>query len=308
MTDAPPEQPKLQIRIIPVTPLQQNCSLIWNDEHQERRASSIPGGDIDQLVGALDHFGLTLTRIWLTHGHFDHAGAAAELRARFGVAVEGPHRDDQFWLDLIEEGGASATACRGCSNVTPDRYLEDGETLEFEGVTLRCFTYARAHARPRRDPQYGSARSPSSATSCSRARSAAPISRKAITQELDRLDHAPNSGRSARTSRSSRATARHPRSAANARAIHSSPIASPAMPAPSRSRPISASNAPRSAIPKRRSRQLGGPLRVGGPLHPTASLPASNSPARRVRWTPRANAMRRRLSAAPSHRPSTSSC
>lgn len=124
--------PALQIRIIPVTPLQQNCSLIWN-EASKRAAFVDPGGDAETLIGALGHFGLTLTRIWLTHGHLDHAGAAAELRERTGVAVEGPHRDDQFWLDQIEES-ARRYGVSGLRNVTPDRYFEDGEVLEFEGV------------------------------------------------------------------------------------------------------------------------------------------------------------------------------
>ena len=84
-------EPPLRAAIIPVTPLQQNCSLIW-DEAPKHAAFVDPGGDIDQLMGALAHFGLTLTHIWLTHGHADHAGAAAALRERTGVAVEGPHR------------------------------------------------------------------------------------------------------------------------------------------------------------------------------------------------------------------------
>lgn len=127
-------QPKLQVRVVPVTPLQQNCSLIWN-EATKNAALVDPGGDIDRLLGALEKLGLTLTRIWLTHGHFDHAGAAAELRERTGVAVEGPHRDDQFWLDLVEDS-AKRYNIAGLRNVTPDRYFEDGETLEFEGVTF----------------------------------------------------------------------------------------------------------------------------------------------------------------------------
>ena len=124
--------PKLQVRIIPVTPLQQNCSLIWNED-TKRAALVDPGGDVDKLIGALDHFGLTLTRIWLTHGHLDHAGAAADLRERTGVAIEGPHRDDQFWLDRIEDD-ARRYGVSGLRNVTPDRYFEDGEALEFEGA------------------------------------------------------------------------------------------------------------------------------------------------------------------------------
>jgi glyoxylase-like metal-dependent hydrolase (beta-lactamase superfamily II) len=133
MTQSSPE-PKLQIRLVPVTPLQQNCSLIW-DTQTKHAAFVDPGGDIDQLMGALDHFGLTLKKIWLTHGHMDHAGAAAELRERTGVPVEGPHRDDQFWLDQIEAAGEKY-GIEGGRNVTPDRYLEDGDTVELEGVTF----------------------------------------------------------------------------------------------------------------------------------------------------------------------------
>ncbi|MEZ5995363.1 MAG: MBL fold metallo-hydrolase [Hyphomonadaceae bacterium] len=127
-------EPKMQVRVVPVTPLQQNCSLIWDTE--SKRAVLIdPGGDIEVLLDALQRLELTLTRIWLTHGHFDHAGAAAELRERTGVAVEGPHREDQFWLDQIEEG-ARRYGVPGLRNVTPDRYFEDGEELEFEGLTF----------------------------------------------------------------------------------------------------------------------------------------------------------------------------
>ncbi|MEQ1752654.1 MAG: MBL fold metallo-hydrolase [Micropepsaceae bacterium] len=125
-------QPQLQVRIVPVTPLQQNCSLIW-DTATKHAAFVDPGGDIDKLFGALGHFGLTLKHIWLTHGHLDHAGAAAELRDRTGVKVEGPHRDDQFWLDQIEDS-SRRYGMTGGRNVTPDRYLNDGDVLELEGV------------------------------------------------------------------------------------------------------------------------------------------------------------------------------
>lgn len=129
---ANPSAPKLEVRIVPVTPLQQNCSLIF-DPVTKHAAFVDPGGDIETLLGALKHFSLTLKRIWLTHGHLDHAGAAAELRERTGIAVEGPHRDDQFWLDQIEES-SRRYGITGGRNVTPDRYLEDGDELELEGV------------------------------------------------------------------------------------------------------------------------------------------------------------------------------
>jgi glyoxylase-like metal-dependent hydrolase (beta-lactamase superfamily II) len=124
--------PRLRLAIVPVTPLQQNCSILWN-EKTKHAAIIDPGGDIDHLIAVLEQQGLTLKRIWLTHGHADHAGAAAELRERTGVAVEGPHRDDQFWLDQID-ASSRRYGLAGARNVTPDRYLEDGDELELDGV------------------------------------------------------------------------------------------------------------------------------------------------------------------------------
>jgi glyoxylase-like metal-dependent hydrolase (beta-lactamase superfamily II) len=121
---------KLRLVVVPVTPLQQNCSLLW-DEATKHAVFVDPGGEADRLMGALDQFGLTLKHIWLTHGHADHAGAAAELRERTGIAIVGPHRDDQFWLDTIEDSRRYGLNGR---NVTPDRYLEDGDQLELDGV------------------------------------------------------------------------------------------------------------------------------------------------------------------------------
>jgi len=131
MTDQHPEPP-LQIRIIPVTPLQQNCSLIWDTATKEAVFVD-PGGDVETLLGALDHFGLTLREMWLTHGHLDHAGAANALREKTGAPVIGPHIEDQFWLDQIESS-AVKYGLTGLTNVTPDRYLEDGDVLELGGI------------------------------------------------------------------------------------------------------------------------------------------------------------------------------
>jgi glyoxylase-like metal-dependent hydrolase (beta-lactamase superfamily II) len=124
--------PQLHLRIVPVTPLEQNCSLLWDDASKQAVMVD-PGGDIDTLMGALDHFGLTLKHIWLTHGHFDHAGAADELRERTGAPISGPHRDDQWLLDGLAASGKRYGISSG-RNVAPNRWLEDGDTLELAGV------------------------------------------------------------------------------------------------------------------------------------------------------------------------------
>lgn len=123
----PMTQPKMEIRIIPVTPLQQNTSMIWNTETKEGVFVD-PGGETDKLMAAAEQFGVNIVKIWLTHGHLDHAGAAAEIRERTGAPIEGPHEDDQWLLDEIEAQGAKYGMTDG-RNVTPDRYLAEGDTL-----------------------------------------------------------------------------------------------------------------------------------------------------------------------------------
>lgn len=126
-----PEGPALEIRVVPTTPLQQNTSMIWSTRTLEGVFID-PGGETDKLLAAAAGLGVIIKEVWLTHGHLDHAGAAAEIRERTGAPVIGPHRDDQWLLDTIEEQGARYGLTDG-RNVVPDRYLEDGDTLELDG-------------------------------------------------------------------------------------------------------------------------------------------------------------------------------
>jgi glyoxylase-like metal-dependent hydrolase (beta-lactamase superfamily II) len=118
----------IDIRIVPVTPFAQNCSLIW-DKVSKRAVLVDPGGEADKLLGAIEELGLELAEIWLTHGHLDHAGAADEIRERTGVPVIGPHKDDQFWMDEIGAHWARYGHPGMGRDVVPDRYLEDGDQL-----------------------------------------------------------------------------------------------------------------------------------------------------------------------------------
>ncbi len=138
MTDQPQNtqapEPKLDIRIIPVTPLQQNCSLIWHRDTMEGVFVDA-GGDVDRLMGAAEQLGVKIVKLWLTHGHLDHAGAAAEIRERTGAIIEGPHKDDQWLLDTIVDQGAKFGVVDG-KNVVPDRYLDDNDTLTLGDQTF----------------------------------------------------------------------------------------------------------------------------------------------------------------------------
>ncbi|MCK6450716.1 MAG: MBL fold metallo-hydrolase [Alphaproteobacteria bacterium] len=121
------EKPPLQAVIVPVTPFQQNCSVVWCTKTM-RGAVVDPGGEIDAILAAAAERGVTLEKILVTHGHLDHAGAVADLAARLGVKVEGPEREDSFWIDIIDQQGAKY-GMDWCKPFAPDRWLEDGDTV-----------------------------------------------------------------------------------------------------------------------------------------------------------------------------------
>lgn len=113
--------------VIPVTPYRQNCSLIWCAA--TRQAALIdPGGDAELLLAAAEERGLKLTRLLLTHGHLDHVGAAAEIAARLGIPIEGPHRGDDYWLQALPQQSAMF-GFPHAEAFTPDRWLADGDTV-----------------------------------------------------------------------------------------------------------------------------------------------------------------------------------
>ncbi|MEO0883485.1 MAG: MBL fold metallo-hydrolase [Pseudomonadota bacterium] len=124
--------PQLEIRIVPVTPLQQNACLVWDKDTKEGLFVD-PGGDVGRLMGAASQFGVTITKILLTHGHIDHAGGAEEIREKTGCIIEGPHKDDEWLLESLQQQGA-AYGMPEARNVVPDRLLEDGDTVSVCGV------------------------------------------------------------------------------------------------------------------------------------------------------------------------------
>ena len=123
----------LKVAIIPVTPLQQNCTLLWCTETM-RGAFCDPGGDLDRLKAAAAQNGVTIEKIILTHGHIDHCGSAGILAEELGVPIEGPHEDDLFWIARLEDDG-QRYGVPG-KPFQSDRYLVDGDTVTVGNLTL----------------------------------------------------------------------------------------------------------------------------------------------------------------------------
>ena len=130
--------PELKAAIVPVTPFQQNCAILWQEP--DKRAVVIdPGGEVPRILEAIAELGVRVERILLTHGHIDHAGGAAALkealeqagrseRAPAPVAIEGPDQRDRFLLEGLEMQ-AGMFGMSGVRNVLPDRWVAEGDAV-----------------------------------------------------------------------------------------------------------------------------------------------------------------------------------
>ncbi|WP_448579344.1 MBL fold metallo-hydrolase [Thermaurantiacus sp.] len=129
--------PPLQAVIIPVTPLQQNATLIWCTATM-KGAFTDPGGDLDHLLAVAKERGVTIEKLLVTHGHIDHCGETGILARRLGVPIEGPHPDDKFWIDMNPMVGAQY-GIRGAEAFTPDRWLHHGDQVTLGNLVLDVY-------------------------------------------------------------------------------------------------------------------------------------------------------------------------
>lgn len=124
----------LKFEIIPVTAFQQNCSVVWCDE-THRAAVIDPGGDLPRILAAVQNHGVDLEKILITHGHIDHAGATADLAAQFKLPIEGPQREDSFWIDGMPQQ-SRMFGFPPLRAFTPGRWLGHGDTVHVGNVIL----------------------------------------------------------------------------------------------------------------------------------------------------------------------------
>lgn len=124
----------MKYQIIPVTPFQQNCTLLWCEETQQA-AIVDPGGESALLIQVIERLGLTLRKVLLTHGHLDHVGAAKDIAEHYDVPIIGPHKEDSFLIEGLREQSARF-GLEQCKLFKPDRWLEEGDSVTFGNETL----------------------------------------------------------------------------------------------------------------------------------------------------------------------------
>lgn len=129
---------QIQAGVIPVTPFQQNCTVLYDSDSKVGVVID-PGGDVETILDVLAKNGIKVEAIWLTHGHIDHAGGAMDLKDALGVDIIGPHRDDKALLQGLEDQARMFGVSDTVRNVEPDRWLQDGERVSFDGHTFEVY-------------------------------------------------------------------------------------------------------------------------------------------------------------------------
>ena len=127
----------LKAAIITVTPFQQNCSVIWKED-TKIAAVTDPGGDLELIEKFIEDQNLTLSKIFITHGHIDHAAEAKALANKFNVVIEGPQIEDEFLTSTLETQG-KAYGMPNAQNFVPDRWLNEGDQIELDGEKLDVY-------------------------------------------------------------------------------------------------------------------------------------------------------------------------
>ncbi len=140
------QNPAFEFQIIPVTPFQQNCTLVICNQTQQCAVID-PGGDIHLIEATINKKQTTLEKILLTHGHLDHVGATGKLSQKYNIPVEGPHKDDAFWLESLPSQ-CQSFGFPHTESFTPSRWLEDGDRVTVGNVhfdVIHCPGHTPGH-------------------------------------------------------------------------------------------------------------------------------------------------------------------
>ncbi len=132
----------MKVAIIPVTAYQQNCSVLLCEKTRQVAVVD-PGGDLECIEEQIANMQGQLALVLLTHGHMDHCAGARVLADRYAVPLQGPQREDKFWIEQLP-AMCQRVGFPPAAAFEPDRWLEDGERVHFGEETLQVL-YTPGH-------------------------------------------------------------------------------------------------------------------------------------------------------------------
>jgi glyoxylase-like metal-dependent hydrolase (beta-lactamase superfamily II) len=122
------------LEAIETGPILENCFIVA-DENAKSGFVIDPGWDAKRIKRTLDRHGITDVAILLTHGHFDHTSAVAELRKLTGAKVY-MSPEDNFLLDSVGGLTASSFGMGGVDKFKPDEEINEGDKFTAGEITL----------------------------------------------------------------------------------------------------------------------------------------------------------------------------
>lgn len=123
-----------QIVHLVVGPVQTNCYLVMNQKTKETIIVD-PGAEADRIVSALTKMQAKPVAILLTHGHFDHAGAAASLAEKYGLLVYAHEKEAETLAD--SRINLSGSMAGGAVTYHADIFLKDEQEIDLAGFHIR---------------------------------------------------------------------------------------------------------------------------------------------------------------------------
>lgn len=124
---------KLEIRSVVVSIAQTNCYIVVNHDMNESIIID-PGGSPERIIKAADIVPpVSVKGILITHGHFDHIGAADKLAAYYNVGVYAGEHEADIMASSDRNGG---NLLKNLCEVRPEVLLYDGETFMIAGISF----------------------------------------------------------------------------------------------------------------------------------------------------------------------------
>jgi glyoxylase-like metal-dependent hydrolase (beta-lactamase superfamily II) len=112
--------------ILPVGPLQCNCSVVGDEESREALVID-PGDEVEEVLALVRRHRLTVKQIIITHAHIDHVGGAMKLKRATGAPIL-LNQNDYELLEMLDEQAAWVGMARPGA-VTVDADLADAGTV-----------------------------------------------------------------------------------------------------------------------------------------------------------------------------------